>query len=106
MSDQGKSTGPGSRILRERAMKILRETRAGIDPALLAAMKERFSGMVPPDMRPAPEPAAPPPPKPVFQSFDEPSLAPPESTSEPVDKQKVAQIILQYMKNREERQKH
>lgn len=102
MEDKGKSTGPGSRILRERAMKILRETRAGIDPALLSVMRERLSGMVPPHMRPAPEvkPVS----KPVFQSFDEP--APAESTSEPVDKQKVAQIVLQYMKNREEKQKH
>lgn len=105
MSDKGKSTGPGSRILRERAMKIMKETRAGIDPALLAVMKERFSGMVPPEMRPVPEAAALPAAKQIFQSFDEP-LPMPESTSEPVDKQKVAQIILHYMKNREDKQKH
>lgn len=106
MEGKGKSTGPGSRILRERALKILRETRAGIDPRLLAAMKERFSSMVPPDMRPAPEVVKAPPPQ-IFPSFDEKPPAPESmSGSEPVDKQKIAQIVLHYMKNREDKQKH
>ena len=118
MSEKGKTMGPGSRILRERAMNILRETRAKIDPALLSAMKERLSSLVPPEMLP-PEShakAATPPIKPraqrdtVFKPEifpDEPALSPELSANmEPVDKQKIAQIVLQYMKNREDLKKH
>lgn len=110
MTDTPKERGPGSRILRERAMAQFRETRAKIDPQFLAAMKERFSAFLPgglvqdaaaPDVTPvklamaiAPAAAA------------KPSPAVPSSNSEPVDKEKIAQIVVGYMKLREENSKH
>lgn len=117
MSDTGKPLGPGSRIIRERAMAVLRDTRAKIDPRLLAAMKERLSSMMPPQQgaepvkndvfgelknaTPKAEAA------PISEKIVYPSKRlPEESTSEPVDRQKISQIVLQYMKNREEKQKH
>lgn len=128
MSDEGKPMGPGSRIIRERAMAVLRETRAKIDPRLLAAMKERLSAVMPqtqqgqvmapltsvPDSPiPAslqPVPGSPVTMKPVVETKTvypaKPLVVDPAATSEPVDRQKIAQIVLQYMKNREDKIKH
>ncbi len=129
MSDNGKTLGPGSRILRERAMNILRETRAKIDPQLLAHMKERLSKAMPPNGM-APPPQSPPatgaaevppprketvfkpePPRGTVPPVPEPEKKPPASSAsgpemEPVDRQKIAQIVLEYMKQRQETQKH
>lgn len=94
---------PASKILRERAMAILRNTRAKIDPKLLSAMKDQLSPAAMPKKdtvfkreEPQPETAAAPVPKSESSSRE----------MEPVDRQKVAQIVLQYMKNREDKQKH
>lgn len=118
MTDRGDPTKAASRILRERAMAILRDTRAKIDPALLSAMKERLSpmaaGMAPPKEETK---AAPPLKQGVFKRDYKPvpaqaPEAPPagdvvdENGMVPVDRQKIAQIVLQYMKNREDKQKH
>lgn len=123
MSDRGDPTKAASRILRERAMAILRDTRAKIDPALLAVMKERLSSAMPKEMMPPPsvQEKAPPPLKdglfkreykapvretapavPATPAVDEAD----ENGMVPVDRQKIAQIVLQYMKNREDKQKH
>jgi hypothetical protein len=130
MSDRGDPTKAGSRIIRERAMAILRDTRSRIDPALLAVMKEKLSAVMPPSG--PPQSAAPQPPilpaaplkEGLFKrNYQQPDVAatksvpkpalPPEtqpaadlSGTEPVDRQKIAQIVLEYMKNREEKQKH
>lgn len=83
-------------------MAILRDTRAKIDPKLLSAMKDQLSPAMmqkketvfkreEPVLKPAPAHKA---------------ESPSSSDMEPVDRQKVAQIVLQYMKNREEKQKH
>ncbi len=89
-------------------MKVLRETRAKIDPQLLAAMKERLSGLEvaqaiakPLETPPLPSSAEGKASYPV-NKFDVPDAG----QTEPVDKQKIAQIVLQYMKNREDGQKH
>ncbi len=112
MSEKGKSRGPGSRILRERAMNVLRETRAKIDPLLLAALKDRISSVMPAaaggtaDYTPRVERET------VFKAqplAEEKPVPRPEGlpdNMEPVDKQKIAQIVLHYMKNREEKSKH
>lgn len=96
--------GHVSKVIRERAMAILRETRAKIDPKLLDAMKERI-GETMPHMKAAP------PPRTVRDTVFKPEekfippvmeeAALPSSNSEAVDKQKIAQIVLQYMKYRE-----
>ncbi len=118
MSDRGDPTKAASRIIRERAMAILRDTRSRIDPALLAAMKERLSPHMPPeqqttkseaplkqglfkrDYKPVTPPAEPPKAEaPLMDVADENGMV-------PVDRQKIAQIVLQYMKNREDGQKH
>ncbi len=93
MSDK---PNPASKIIRERALAILRNTRAQIDPALLSAMKEHLSGVTPSPKKET-----------VFQR-EEPKASTPvlKDGAEPVDRQKIAQIVLQYMKNREENQKH
>ncbi len=98
-------------------MAILRDTRARIDPALLAAMKETLSRAMPnppPTATESPVAAA----RPVFKEGlfkrEYKSEAPAEpvpvqevgSGMEPVDKQKIAQIVLEYMKNREDKQRH
>lgn len=168
MSEQGKPDSPVSRLIRERAMTILRETRAKIDPQLLNAMKEHLTAAMPqvagdaasrsdPDMplssggggKPANmADAAPPIPKasapaaaaayratpskpasfsqelssamktaPEKRTAEQAGAKPaypsktieeisPEKVTEPVDKQKIAQIVLQYMKNREEKSRH
>lgn len=164
MNDRGDPTKAASRILRERALAILRETRSKIDPALLSAMKERLSPMAaamkPPSPQAQPIPGAQAQPQSQFQPQAQslaqagphvrsPSAAPEEkpapalkqglfkrdykpvpeesATNErakaghasvapediadengmvPVDRQKIAQIVLQYMKNREDGQKH
>ena len=117
MTDRGDAAKAASRILRERAMAILRDTRARIDPALLAAMKERLS---PAAAQPAKESETPIPALKQGLFKREYGLAPTadallsapvedivdENGMVPVDRQKVAQIVLQYMKNREDRQKH
>jgi len=90
-------------------MAILRETRAKIDPMLLSAMKDHLSAAMP---QPQGEPTAKK--ETVFKREDvETALAAPLPESqtvqpemEPVDRQKIAQIVLQYMKNREDMQKH
>ena len=118
MSDRGDPTKAASRIIRERAMAILRDTRSRIDPALLAAMKERLAPQMPPeqqppksepalkqglfkrDYKPVPAPsAAPVAETPAMDVADENGMV-------PVDRQKIAQIVLQYMKNRQDGQKH
>lgn len=120
MTGRGDPTKAASRILRERAMAILRDTRAKIDPALLLAMKERLApmagGMAGPmeekdksaptlkqglfkrDYKPV-EPEEPKAPVTSLDIADENGMV-------PVDREKIAQIVLQYMKNREDRQKH
>jgi hypothetical protein len=115
MSDRGDPAKAASRIIRERAMAILRDTRSRIDPALLAAVKERLSpkaavepqaakdepalkqGLFKRDYKPVPPeaPVAPP----MVDEADENGMV-------PVDKEKIAKIVLQYMKNREDQQKH
>lgn len=117
-----------SRIIRERAMAVLRETRAKIDPHILIALKERISSVMPQEAAKAgaeksradsdmplsqrgksaahsevPNEKAFVPPAFPEQKMDMPAV--PEGM-EPVDKQKIAQIVLQYMKNREEKSKH
>ncbi len=111
MADEQKARGPGSRILRERAMAQLRETRAKIDPQLLEAMKERFSALLPGGAHkpaaPVIDPLAAPVPraeKAVYPAKSIEPVLPPES--EPVDKQKIAQIVVEYMKRREEKSQH
>lgn len=162
MSQQDKPDNAVSRLIRERAMKILRETRAKIDPQLLNAMKEHLTAAMPyvagaakadadmplsskktvtktADMASLPKVAAPAaaaayrqgqgvvPPKPASFSQELSSVMKktpvhvdakpsypskkieelsPEKATEPVDKQKIAQIVLQYMKNREEKSRH
>lgn len=101
--------GHVSKLIRDRAMAILRETRARIDPRLLDAMKERI-GETMPHMKGETAPRAER--KTVFKA--EEKFVPPmmEETptahlnAEAVDKQKIAQIVLQYMKYREDGQKH
>lgn len=99
-------------------MKILRETRAKIDPHLLSAMKERFSSMVPgadpnmplsakpaPDVKPAAPKASAKGAAALYAQTAQASVAPPsepDNKTEPVDRQKVAQIVMEYMKLREE----
>jgi hypothetical protein len=105
-------------------MAVLRDTRAKIDPQFLAAMKERFSGLMPAEHQTAAPPARPAPsgfsgaleeankkqakeavyPPNTFEVKTPAQIA--ESKTEAVDKQKIAQIVLQYMKNREEKSKH
>lgn len=77
-----------SRLIRERALAVLRDTRAKIDPALLDAMKERLSGT-------APKTA------PVNRPKQEKQGSSVPSDSEPVDRQKIQEVVLNYMKNRE-----
>jgi hypothetical protein len=113
-----------SRKIKDQAMKILRETRAKIDPHLLSAMKEKFSAMAPgmveaakAPAQPATKPTAQPPlPKnsargaaamysQTAQTTTEtakPAKPTAADTAEPVDRQKVAQIVMEYMKLREE----
>lgn len=113
MSDEKKQLSAASRILRERAMEQLRKTRAGIDPHFLAVMKEKFSAMMPgmadaAEKKPPAAPAAPamPPsqPKAVYPANPIEPLTAPES--EPVDREKIAQIVVEYMKRREEKSRH
>ena len=113
MTDRGDAAKAASRILRERAMAILRDTRSRIDPALLAVMKEKLSpaaakpSVAEPELKQGlfkrdykqPEPQ-------VQKTAPPPEDVPDENGMVPVDKQKIAQIVLQYMKNREDQQKH
>ncbi len=121
---ENKERSAGSKILRQRAMAVLRDTRAKIDPQFLAAMKERFSSLMPDAHQTAPPPSRPAPsgfsgaledankkqlkeaayPSNTFEVKTPAQGA--ESKTEAVDKQKIAQIVLQYMKNREEKSKH
>ena len=103
--------GHVSKVIRERAMAILRETRAKIDPRLLAALKDRIgesmphmtaSGLHTP--RAERDTVFKPEEKFVPPMMEE--ILPASSNSEPVDKQKIASIVLQYMKYREDKQKH
>ena len=110
MTDGSDPAKAASRIIRERAMAILRDTRSKIDPALLAAMKEKLT---PPQKDASAEPALK---QGVFKrdyKEVEAELAPiepveivDENGMVPVDRQKIAQIVLHYMKNREDKQKH
>ncbi len=104
---KGDRNNPASRILRERALKILRDTRAGIDPQFLAAMKERFSAFVPDEMKTADMPLSA---KAVSQPAPQAKPAPLKEAlpvgAEAVDREKVAQIVLEYMKNREDKGRH
>lgn len=102
MTDKTNPIGIGSRILRERAMAVLRETRAKIDPRLLLAMKDHLSAVMP-----QPEEGTDAKKETVFKREKEAVKAPVVSADvEPVDRQKIAQIVLQYMKNREDTRKH
>lgn len=95
--------GHVSKVIRERAMAILRETRAKIDPKLLDAMKERIGETMPQVAAAVPRAER----ETVFkpeEKFIPPvmeEILSPSSNSEAVDKQKIAQIVLQYMKYRE-----
>lgn len=100
-----------SKVIRERAMAILRETRAKIDPRLLDALKDRIGESMP-DMAKASTHVPRAERDTVFKA-EEKFVPPvmeeatiPSSNTEPVDKQKIAQIVLQYMKHRENMQKH
>lgn len=111
MADKSEPAKAASRIIRDRAMAILRDTRARIDPALLAVMKETLSRAMPnpPPADEAQVAAAPPLKEGLFKreyKSDTPTVPEPDSGLEPVDKQKIAQIVLEYMKNREDKQKH
>lgn len=121
MSDRGDPAKAASRIIRERAMAILRDTRSRIDPALLAAMKERLSPMSALSSKAAAEPQAAKEESALKQGLFkrdykpvQPDAPAAETVSDeadengmvPVDKEKIAKIVLQYMKNREDQQKH
>ncbi len=93
-----------SRLIRDRAMAILRDTRAKIDPSLLAAMKDHLSAVMPGGAAPAPVNTPPAREKKFVPPVMEEAHAPPEH--EAVDKQKIAQIVMNYMKNRDDKQKH
>lgn len=106
-------------------MALLRETRSKIDPRLLNAMKDHLSAVISsqqqpphthdsaskesgevPATSPQPELKKPSPKDPVtpvypLRNFDSEEKAALKE-SEPVDRQKIAQIVLQYMKHREE----
>ncbi len=117
--------GVGSKILRERAMAVLRDTRAKIDPQFLSAMKEMFSGFAPESQKDDNKPIQNPPsfadtmkeqagdggknakpaPYPI-QSFDNIETPKTLDASEPVDQQKIAKIVLEYMKNKQSGQRH
>ncbi len=103
-----------SKVIRERAMAILRETRAKIDPRLLDALKDRIGEAMPDMAKVADAPAHTPraerntvfkPEEKFVPPLMEEAIVP-SSNTEPVDKQKIAQIVLQYMKHRENMQKH
>jgi hypothetical protein len=102
--------GHVSKVIRERAMAILRETRAKIDPRLLDAMRERIGEAMPQMAGTTHIPRAER--DTVFkpeEKFVPPMMKetlPASSNTEPVDKQKIAQIVLQYMKYRQDSQKH
>lgn len=106
-------------------MAILRETRAKIDPALLKAMKDHISTTMPhleQEMAARPPERTAPAPKlgagggggtvapekkyipPVIE--DAPALSVVDDSSEPVDKQKIAQIVVNYMKHKDSGVKH
>jgi hypothetical protein len=135
MADQNNERSIGSRMLRDRAMAVLRETRAKIDPHILIVLKERISGLMPSVAGKAKateqmeQQAAPIAPKKdsAFQAelkaqekkaakvgtdkkfipsqkFED--VPAPDNGMEPVDRQKIAQIVLNYMKNREDGVKH
>lgn len=111
----------GSRILRERALGVLRDTRAKIDPQFLEAMRQKFSSLIPPQPKVEGGGNATTPssfsmamdlerekrqtyPKTVFENDPPPQSA--ERQTEPVDKEKIAQIVLQYMKNKDGQSRH
>lgn len=91
-------------------MAILRETRAKIDPRLLDALKDRIGETMPHMTGVSHTPRAER--ETVFkpeQKFVPPvmeEVLPSSGNTEPVDKQKIAQIVLQYMKYRQDQQKH
>lgn len=134
MTEQPKR-GAGSKILRDRAMAVLRDTRAKMDPQFLTAMKNHFSDIMssgfataPPEkgqkqetsnaqkpsfsevmraqakeetvMEKQPVPSYP------TQSFDNLPDVKNDGGTEPVDQQKIAKIVLEYMKNRQDGQRH
>jgi hypothetical protein len=117
-----------SRKIKAQAMKILRETRAKIDPQFLSAMKERFSAMVPgfdadmplstgtasdkaqatSDLPKGPKTSAKAGAAIYSQSSKVSEMAQEAREPEyqdgdmvPVDRQKVAKIVMEYMKLRE-----
>lgn len=100
-----KNRSVGSKILRDRAMAVLRDTRAKIDPQFLAAMKEKFSSFGPSQMGAV---ASQKNEKTVYpkNKFADESPVMVDDKTEPVDKQKIAQIVLNYMKNRPDQSKH
>lgn len=102
-----------SKVIRERAMAILRETRAKIDPRLLDALKDRIGESMPEMGKAAGAAHTPRAERDTVFKPEEKFVPPvmeevtvPSSNTEPVDKQKIAQIVLQYMKHRENMQKH
>ena len=133
MTEQPKR-GVGSKILRDRAMAVLRDTRAKLDPQFLSAMRDHLSmlmssGMGKPslgkdeDVKNSKPPSfademkaqnktetaslksSAPSSYPV-QSFDDLPEIKNDDKSEPVDQQKIAKIVLEYMKNRQDGQRH
>lgn len=121
MADPTDESAAKSRKIKDQAMKILRETRAKIDPQLLSAMKERFSSFVPgadPNMPLSSKPVETPPaakpampktsPKSAAALYSQmaqvavPPLKAEDNKMEPVDRQKVAQIVMEYMKLRQD----
>jgi hypothetical protein len=120
-----------SQTIRDQAMAILRETRAKIDPKLLSFMKDKLGKPQPQKSPEAPKgnvfsddqiaalsqvkPTAMPPKvgvglgASVYASTQKKSDAssaagePDASGMIPVDRQKVAKIVMEYMKNRQEK---
>ena len=110
MAGNDRDKSPASRIIRDRAMAVLRETRAKIDPRLLDAMRDHLTGAMAAGgvkgesaAKPATTATTA---QTVFPSRKFEDEVPQAAKTEAVDRQKIAQIVTQYMKNREDLQKH
>ena len=106
----------------DQAMQVLRETQAKIDPALLALMKSKIAdaglAVSPPKpgvftqknveamsvKKPAPKTSAGQGASVYAAQSGKPAAAGPvNSDAEPVDRQKIAAIVMEYMRLREEK---
>lgn len=128
MTGEDDKNSAKSRSIRDQAMAVLRETRAKIDPKLLSLMKDKLSKVVMPPVPPetpkksvfseekvAELSRASPvvPPKvaanrgaSVYASTEKKAEAAKASDGPemiPVDRKKVAQIVMEYMKHRQEK---